>query len=160
MTNILGETICFKWSCTAEFFNSTCTSMHGALQKVSYVQMKQLTRQGWTINLLGIGIVRAAPLIIAVKFTADRICTTNGVRVEDAADHSWHHHYEDGQDLQKASKNGTCLGLNVVLSSQGTLNNHLEVKKDAKDVKDGSVTLLKLLITWLCRRLGLNIHCS
>ena len=102
---------------------------HGTLQKVSYVQMKQLTRQGWTINLLGIGIVRAAPLIIAMKFTADGIRTTNGVRVEDTADHSWHHHYEDGQDLQKASKNGTCLGLNVVLSSQGTLNNHLEVKK-------------------------------
>ena len=67
-----------------------------------------------------------------MKFTADGIRTTNGVRVEDAADHSWHHHYEDGQDLQKASKNGTCLGLNVVLSSQGTLNNHLEVKKRCK----------------------------
>ena len=55
-------------------------------------------------NLLRISIVGAAPFIITVMFTAFRVSAGNGVWIENSADHSWHHHDENWQDLQKSSE--------------------------------------------------------
>ena len=53
------------------------------------------------------------------------IGTCNGVFEEYPADHTRHDHEEHGKNFQETSKDRSCLGMNVTLSSERTLNNHL-----------------------------------
>lgn len=76
-------------------------------------------------NSLRISIVGTAPFIITVMFTAFRVGTGNGVWIQNSADHARHHHDENWQDLQKSSEDRTRFSMDIVLCSQGTLNNNL-----------------------------------
>lgn len=44
---------------------------------------------------------------------------------EDAADHAWQDHHEEGQDLQVGGQQGSPFGVGEALGRQGPLNNDL-----------------------------------
>ena len=81
-----------------------------------------------TIHLLRICIVGTAPSVITGYFTALRVVTSDAVRKQHSTDHSWHYHHKHGKNFQKASKNGTSSGLDVVLGTQGSLNKDLNLQ--------------------------------
>ena len=76
-------------------------------------------------DVLGIGIIITSPLVSTSSKAAFRISTCNGVFEEHPADHTRHDHEEHGKNFQETSKDRSCLGMNVTLSSERTLNNHL-----------------------------------
>ena len=80
------------------------------------------------LNLLWICIVGTAPSVITGDFTALRVVTSDAVRKQHSTDHSWHYHHKHGKNFQKASKNGTSSGLDVVLGAQGSLNKDLNLQ--------------------------------
>ena len=80
------------------------------------------------LNLLRICIVGTAPSVITGDFTALRVVTSDAVRKQHSTDHSWHNHHKHGKNFQKASKNGTISGLDVVLGAQGSLNKDLNLQ--------------------------------
>lgn len=80
------------------------------------------------LNLLRICIVGTAPSVITGDFTALRVVTSDAVRKQHSTDHSWHYHHKHGKNFQKASKNGTSSGLDVILGAQGSLNEDLNLQ--------------------------------
>ena len=103
-------------------FKCTCTGFLVCHHNQGIVQILKFLKAG---NSLRISIVGTAPFIITVMFTAGRVSAGNGLRKQNSADHSWHHHDKNWQDLQKSSKDWTCFGMDVVLCSKGTLHNDL-----------------------------------
>ena len=63
-----------------------------------------------------------------VSLLSGRVCKCC-TRVQDPADHARQQHDEEREDLQVGCQQGASLSMAQVLSSQGTLNNHLHTRR-------------------------------
>lgn len=72
---------------------------------------------GYTVNLLWICVVTASPSVVTRQLTALWVMTSDGVRKQNSADHSWHYHHKHGKNFQKSCKNGSCSCLDVVFGT-------------------------------------------
>ena len=115
------------------------------------------------MNLLGISIVGAAPFISTVKFTTLWVWTSNGIRVQDTSNHSRHHHDKNWQNFEETSQNGASFRMDVVLGTQGSLDNDLKFGKQIDGIETKDVTTMcrvwtLLRLNWDCAPTLKNLH--
>ena len=104
------------------------------------------------INLLGISIVSTSPFVITVVNTGFRVWASNWISIQHTSNHTRHNHDENWKDFQETSQNWASLGMDVVLGTKSSLNNHLG--KNLKKIKVN----LNLIIT-TSRNVHVLINC-
>ena len=105
------------------------------------------------INLLGISIVSTSPFVITVVNTGFRVWASNWISIQHTSNHTRHNHDENWKDFQETSQNWASLGMDVVLGTKSSLNNHLGKNyKKKKKLNLIITTSRNVLVLINCRR--------